>query len=216
MKKPALASFDNIPFFTIEGFKQVSGIESPHTVRVMLHRWAQSGKILPLKKGLYMSHHFYEQHRRDAEFSSAVSAIILPNSYVSLEYVLQQHNLLTDVTYPVTCITTKNTRTIVNFVGTFWYRNIRADLFTGFEIAEYFGIRIATASLAKALFDYLYLRPIPTTYRAQKINLAEELRLNLDEMDDQARKEFAGFIEQGDSRKMHAILENFRRNAWQL
>jgi predicted transcriptional regulator of viral defense system len=216
MKTTALASFDNIPFFTIEGFKQVSGIESPHTVRVMLHRWAQSGEILPLKKGLYMLRRFHEQHRRDAEFSSAVSAIVLPNSYVSLEYVLQQYNLLTDITYPVTCITTKNTRTIVNPIGTFWYRNIRPDLFTGFEITEYFGIRIAIASLAKALFDYLYLRPIPTAYRVQKINLAEELRLNLDEMDDQARKEFAGFIEQGDSKKMRAILENFRRNAWQL
>ena len=215
MKNPALASFDNIPYFTIEGFKQVSDIKSPHTVRVMLHRWAQSGEILPLKKGLYMSHHFHEQHRRDAEFSSAVSAIILPNSYVSLEYVLQQYNLLTDITYPVTCITTKNTRTIVNSIGTFWYRNIRPDLFTGFKITEYFCIRIATASLAKALFDYLYLRPIPTAYQSQKINLAEELRLNLDEMDDKARREFADFIEQGDSRKMHNILENFRRYAWQ-
>lgn len=216
MRNKALSSFDNIPYFTIEGFKQVSGIESPHTVRVMLYRWAQSGEILPLKKGLYMSRHFHEQRQRDVEFSSAVSAIILPNSYVSLEYVLQQHNLLTDVTYPVTCITTKNTRTIVNSIGAFWYRNIRPDLFTGFEITEYFGIRIAIASLAKALFDYLYLRPIPTAYRAQKINLAEELRLNLNEMGDEAQKEFADFIEQGDSRKMHAILENFRRNAWQL
>jgi predicted transcriptional regulator of viral defense system len=215
MKKAALSSFANIPYFTIEGFKQVSDVESPHTVRVMLHRWAQSGEILPLKKGLYMSRHFHEQHRRDAEFSRAVSAIILPNSYISLEYVLQQYNLLTDVTYPVTCITTKNTRTIVNAIGTFWYRNIHPDLFTGFNITEYFGIRIATASLAKALFDYLYLRPIPAAYRVQKINLAEELRLNLDELDDEARKEFTDFIEQGDSRKMHAILENFRRNAWQ-
>jgi predicted transcriptional regulator of viral defense system len=215
MKKTALASFDNIPFFTIEGFKQVSGIEPPHTVRVMLHRWAQSGEILPLKKGLYMSRHFHEQHWQDVKFSSAVSAIILPNSYVSLEYVLQQYNLLTDVTYPVTCITTKNTRTIVNSIGTFWYRSIHPDLFTGFEITEYLGIRLATASLAKALFDYLYLRPIPTAYRSQKINLAEELRLNLDEMDDKARKEFAGFIEHRDSRKMHNILENFRRYEWQ-
>ena len=30
-----------------------------------------------------------------------------------------------------------------------------------FTIVEYMGIRCARASLAKALFDYLYLRPIP-------------------------------------------------------
>ncbi len=215
MKNSTLNSFDNIPYFTIEGFKQASGIDSPHTVRVMLHRWAQSGEILPLKKGVYMSRYFYEQHRRDVEFSIAISAIIFPHSYVSLEYVLQQYNLLTDVTYPVTCITTKNTRTIVNSIGTFWYRNIHPNLFTGFSINEYFGIRIAVADLAKALFDYLYLRPVPTAFRSKKINLAEELRLNLDEVDNAVRKEFIDFVEKSGSKKMHATLENFRSNAWQ-
>ncbi len=215
MKNSTLNSFDNIPYFTIEGFKQASGIDSPHTVRVMLHRWAQSGEILPLKKGVYMSRYFYEQHRRDVEFSIAISAIIFPHSYVSLEYVLQQYNLLTDVTYPVTCITTKNTRTIVNSIGTFWYRNIHPNLFTGFSINEYFGIRIAVADLAKAFFDYLYLRPVPTAFRSKKINLAEELRLNLDEVDNAVRKEFIDFVEKSGSKKMHATLENFRSNAWQ-
>jgi predicted transcriptional regulator of viral defense system len=181
----------------------------------MLHRWAQSGEILPLKKGVYMSRHFYEQHRQDTEFSIAVSAIILPHSYVSLEYVLQQYNLLTDVTYPVTCITPKNTRTVVNSIGTFWYRNIRPNLFVGFKITECFAIRIAVASLAKALFDYLYLRPVPTVLRIKKINLAEELRLNLDEMDNVMRNEFVEFVEKSESRKMHAILENLRSNSWQ-
>jgi predicted transcriptional regulator of viral defense system len=215
MKNPTLSSFDNIPYFTIEGFKQASGIDSPHTVRVMLHRWAQSGEILPLKKGVYMSRYFYEQHRRDTEFSIAVSAIILPHSYVSLEYVLQQYNLLTDVTYPVTCITTKNTRTVINSIGTYWYRNISPTLFTGFNITEYFGIRIAIASLAKALFDYLYLRPVPNAFRSKKINLAEELRLNMDEMNIAMHKEFVDFVAKSGSRKMHAILENFRSNVWQ-
>lgn len=214
MKTHLLRPFENIPYFTLESFKQVTRMESPHQVRVLLHRWGQAGHILPLKKGLYMTRRFYEQHRADYLFSGAVSAILVPQSYLSLEYILQKHNLLTEVTYPITGITTKNTRRIVNSIGTFWYRHIRDDLYRGFTITEYFGIRIAQASVAKALFDYLYLRPLPASYRSPKINLTEELRLNLDELTATDRKEFSRFVEVSQSRKLMDILNNFRSNVW--
>jgi predicted transcriptional regulator of viral defense system len=216
MKLEFLVPFNHIPYFTIEGFKQSSGMASPHAVRMLLHRWLQAGHLLSLKKGVYMTRRFYEQHRQDNDFAAAVSAILLPQSYVSLEYVLQEHNMLTEVTYPVTCVTTRNTRTITNPVGTFWYRSIRPDLYGGFTIVDYLGIRYARASLAKALFDYLYLRPIPPSYRSAKFNLADELRLNLDEMDGYAQEEFAAHVESSRSTKMHDILRNFRGNLWQL
>lgn len=214
MKTDLLHPFENMPYFTLEGFKQATGMEAPHQVRTLLHRWAQGSHILQLKKGLYMTRTFYEQHRADYPFSAAVSAILMPQSYLSLEFILQQHNLLTEVTYPITCITTKNTRRIVNPIGTFWYRNIRDNLYRDFAITEYFGIRIAQASIAKALFDYLYLRPLPASYRNPKINLAGELRLNLDELPGMERDEFARMVEESTSRKMTDILNNFRSNVW--
>ena len=216
MKTNLLHSFDRIPYFTMEGFKQTSGMETPHQVRVLLHRWGQAGHILPIKKGVYMTRRFYEGHRADRLFSAAVSAIIMPQSYLSLEFILQQNNLLTEVTYPITAITKKNTRTINNTHGTFWYRHIRADLYHGFSISEYFGIRIAQASVAKALFDHLYLRPLPVSYRTLKINLAEELRLNMDELSPNGREEFRLHVEKSNSRKMMDILNNFRSNVWHL
>lgn len=214
MKTDLLHPFENIPYFTLEGFKQATGMEAPHQVRTLLHRWAQGSHIFQLKKGVYMTRTFYEQHRADYPFSAAVSAILMPQSYLSLEFILQQHNLLTEVTYPITCITTKNTRRIVNPIGTFWYRNIRDNLYRDFAITEYFGIRIAQASIAKALFDYLYLRPLPASYRNPKINLAGELRLNLDELPGMERDEFARIVEESTSRKMTDILNNFRSNVW--
>ena len=210
MKTELLHPFETIPYFTIEAFKQSSGMDAPHAVRMLLHRWVQAGHILTLKKGVYMTRRFYEQHRADEAFPLAVSAILLPQSYVSLDFILQQHNILTEITYPVTCITTKNTRTINNTIGTFWYRSIRQDLYTGFSIANYFGVHYARASLGKALFDYLYLRPIPVSYRAMKFNLADELRLNLDELDWASWDEFALHIENSASRKLHDVLKNFR------
>jgi predicted transcriptional regulator of viral defense system len=215
MKPELLIPFESMPYFTIEGFRQATGTESPdQVVRNLLYRWAKAGHLLQLKNGVYMTRRFYEQHRGDYLFSAAISAILIPQSYLSLEFILQRHNLLTEVTYPITCITTKVTRRIVNEIGTYWYRNIRPDLYRGFTISEYFGIRVAEATLGKALFDYLYLRPLPTTYRSKKLNLAEELRLNLDELSAPDRNEFSRFVEESQSRKMNYILNNFRSKVW--
>jgi predicted transcriptional regulator of viral defense system len=214
MKTDLLKPFERIPYFTIEGFKQMSGMEDPHQVRVLLHRWARAGHILPLKKGTYMTRRFHDQHRGDRPFPAAVSAILLPHSYLSLEFILQRHNLLTETTHPITCITTKNTRRILNPTGTFWYRHIREDLFYGFNITEYFGIRIAEARPAKALFDYLYLRPLPVSLRDAGLDLAGELRLNLEELSTSEREEFSRFVESSLSRKLTDILDNFRRYPW--
>lgn len=214
MKTDLLKSFEHIPYFTIEGFKQMSRMEDPHQARVLLHRWARAGHILPLKRGMYMTRRFHDQHRGDRLFSAAVSAILLPHSYLSLQTILQRHNLLTEVTHPITCITTKNTKRITNPIGTFWYRHIRQDLYAGFDLSEYFGIQIAEAGPAKALFDYLYLRPLPVSLRETGLNIAGELRLNLGELSSSDRDEFARHVKSSRSRKMIDILDNFRRHSW--
>ncbi|MEO7840207.1 MAG: hypothetical protein ABIU06_12740 [Anaerolineales bacterium] len=214
MKTDLLSPFEAIPYFTIQGFRQATGMESPDQTRMLLYRWAKAGHIMPLKKGVYMTRRFYEQHGKDPAFTAAVSSILLPQSYLSLDYVLQQNNILTEITFPITCITMKNTRKIKNRIGTFWYRNIREDLYCGFAFTEYSGIRFAQASVAKALFDYLYLRPLPAVYRTSKFDLAEELRLNLEEFAPKDRDEFARYIEKSASRKMNEILDNFRKTIW--
>lgn len=214
MKTDLLQPFERIPYFTIEGFKQSADISKAEQARLLLHRWVKAGRIIPLKKGMYMTSRFHEQRRSDASFSAAVSAILLPQSYLSLEYVLQKNNLLTEVTYPVTAITTKNTRRVNNPLGTFWYRNLRADLYHGFTISEYYGVRFAQASLAKALFDYLYLRPLSGALRVADFDLAEELRLNLDEVPEESRAEFGNHVAKSGSRKMEMIHDNLMRNVW--
>lgn len=214
MKIALLQPFERIPYFTIEGFKQAADISKAEQARLLLHRWVKVGHLIQLKNGVYMTRRFFEQRRNDAAFSAAVSAIILPQSYLSLEYVLQKHNLLTEVTYPVTAITTKNTRRIVNSIGTFWYRNLRAELYHGFTISDYFGVKFAEATLAKALFDFLYLRPLSDVLRASNFDLADELRLNLDDVADAAISEFFSHVERSGIRKMELVAENLRKHVW--
>ena len=215
MKLDLLHPFENMPYFTIEGFRQATGMQNPEQLRMLLYRWANSGHIVPIRKGIYMPRRFFELHGGDASLPAAISAILLPLSYLSCEFILQRHALLTDVTYPITAITTRNTRRITNRIGTFWYRHIRPDLYLGFTISEYFGIRCAEARLPKALFDYLYLRAIPAAYRSQAFNLAEELRLDLAELSTADRAEFGLYVEQSRSLKMRQIYQNFRSSIWQ-
>lgn len=217
MNNTSLAPLNSLPYFTIEAVRQLLDNEpvAPGTVQTALYRWMKAGQIIQLKKGLYMTRRFYELHRADTDFAPAISAILIPQSYLSMEYVLQRNAILSEVTYPISAITLKQTRVFENKLGTFTYRNIKEDLYTGFKMSEYMGIPFYQATLAKALFDYLYLRPLNNGGRIVNYDLAEELRLNLEDFSERDQAEFIEFIEMGKSKKMDRILKNLRKNIWQ-
>ena len=220
-KSTILSPFERLPYFTTAGFRQIAGermVDDAHA-RTALYRWVKAGHLIPLKKGFYMHRRFFERYRQDPGFAPMVSAILLPQSYVSLEYVLQSHGILTEVTYPVTAITLKNTRSIVNPVGTFVYKHIQPDLYWGYQITYAHGVPCAEASVSKALFDFLYLRTLPTDLAPQHVDLAEQLRLNLDEFTQAERKAFADHVRRSESvrkggAKMRRILGNLEAHIW--
>ena len=216
MKSENLSSLESFPYFTIEAVKQLFGDESvaAGTIQTALYRWMKAGQIIQLKKGVYMTRRFFEQHRADADFSPMVSAILIPQSYLSLEFILQRNAILTEMTYPVTAVTLKQTRVFENKLGTFTYRNIKADLYQGFIFSEYMGIPIAQATVSKALFDFLYLRSWKGSKRLASYNLAEDLRLNLEDFSESNQVEFETFVEISNSKKMDQILKNLRKTVW--
>jgi hypothetical protein len=212
-----LKELASLPYFTIEGYKQIASIdnESTQTARIQLARWHKAGHIIRLKRGMYMTRFFFDRHSSDADFPAAVSAILLPQSYVSTIFVLQRAGILTEATFPITAVTMKNTRTITNDIGTFSYQHLDSRFYHGFSQQAYHGITFFQASLPKALFDYLYLRPLPSIERRLSYNLAEELRLNLFLCPYEARESFEGLVTKSDSPKMQDILKNFQRHVWQ-
>jgi predicted transcriptional regulator of viral defense system len=212
-----LKELASLPYFTIEGYKQIASInnESTQTARIQLARWHKAGHILRLKRGMYMTRSFYDRHSSDADFPATVSAILLPQSYVSTNFVLQRAGILTEATFPITAITMKNTRTITNDIGTYSYQHVDGRYYHGFSQYAYQGITFFQASPVKALFDYLYLRPLSSIERRLSYNLAEELRLNLTLFPYEARVSFEELVAQSDSPKMRDILKNFQRHVWQ-
>ncbi|MFH2039815.1 MAG: hypothetical protein ABIJ65_10310 [Chloroflexota bacterium] len=211
-----LSILEPLPYFTLEAVKQLYSDEplASGTVRTALYRWMKSGHVIQLKKGIYTTRRFFEVHHADADFSMAVSAILIPRSYVSLEYILQRNSVLTDVTFPISSITLKNTSVIKNTLGTFTYKHIKEPLYRGFSISDYLGILFSQASLAKALFDYLYLRPWSGSMNSRKFNLVDQLRLNLDDLTKDVQLEFSDYVESSKVLKMDRILKNLRRTVW--
>ena len=216
MSNQILAKLNSMPYFTLEGFRQLANFnrKDDQYSRKILSRWQKSGEILRLAKGLYMTRDFYMIHRMDHGFYSMVSAIIRPPSYISLESILQRHGVLTEATYPVTAVSSRHTRVFENKIGTFSYRSINRSLYKGFAIFEYYGARFAEASPAKALFDYLYYYPLSAAVRRSRFNLAEELRLNLESFDEADRAEFADYAKTCGVKKMADLLNNLERNIW--
>lgn len=211
-----LPALNKLPFFTIEGFKQLveeQAVEVEYAP-VTLYRWMKAGKIIQIKKGVYLTRWFYETYRGEADFAPTISAIIRPQSYVSLAYVLQRHGILTEVTYSVTAVSMKSPRTIENSLGTFSYRYIKPGLYTGYQVHDFHSIPFASASLAKALFDYLYFYPLSQTIKRQDYDLVEDLRLNLDDFTQEEQEEFAGYVSLSRMAKMERILEVLRRTTW--
>jgi len=216
MKKDGLSSLEPLPYFTIEAVKQLLGDSSAATgtVRTALYRWMKAGRVIQLKKGVYMARRFYENHRAQVDFAPMVSAILIPQSYLSLEYVLQRNAILTEMTYPVTAVTLKQTRAFENKLGTFTYRHIKPALYQGFTFSEYQGISITQATPAKALFDFFYLRLWKGGGQLAGDDPAEDLRLNLDDFSENDRVEFASFVEISKNKKLERILKNLEKTVW--
>jgi hypothetical protein len=216
MNISALSSFDFLPYFTTEAVKQLLGDDSAAagSIQTALYRWMKKGHLIQLKKGVYMTRHFFDQHHSDVDFLPAVSAILIPQSYNSMESVLQQYGILTEITYPISSITIKQPRVIENTLGTFSYRHIKKEFYQGFSITDYVGIPFSRASLSKALFDYFYFHSLTRKDWVENDHLAEDLRLNLEEFSDKDRSDFADYVEMSKNLRLLRIFKNLRKTIW--
>lgn len=140
--------------------------------RVQLNRWAQQGKILRLKRGLYT----LPEDLRKTKFSLRWLANTLYSpSYLSGEFILAWHDLIPERVPVWTSVTRLKTMTFQNALGTFSYRHLKPDLFFGFEeLMDEHHHKIMAATKEKALLDTLYLSK---QWEPTQTFLEENLRL---------------------------------------
>jgi len=198
----------SLPYFELADLSFVG--KNKTYLKIILSRYEGKGEILRLKKGLYVSNKYLEEIKRKNIFSDylelAANQLYEP-SYLSLDYVLFEHGVLTEIPRNFISVSLNKTATLSNELGNFYYHNIKKELFTGFIITKKGDFLILKASRAKALFDFLYFR---------KNNLIDnraikELRLNLDNMKSADWWEFKRYLKIDDSKKMREIFNQISK-----
>jgi len=191
--KNLLDQLDNLPHFTKSTVYQLGnqlGL-SNSTVNTYISRFLKRKDILPLKNGLYISAKFFADNKSDISYSFYLANILRTPSYVSSWAALQYYNLATEAIRSITSVTSKVTRGYETKAGTFSYQSINRNLFSDYSLVKgKFDFYIASPS--KALFDLLYFR----THQFRSVRfgdiakMVEELRVDIDEMDEEDRKRF--------------------------
>lgn len=172
-----LPKLSKLPYFKTSNLEAFSSSLKKESVYRKISRWHKKGVIIKLKNGFYVAKEYKERHSADLNYFYYLANILRYPSYVSGVFVLQNRGVLTDVTAPITSITTKTTRKYYSKAGIFFYYSISPKLYTGYERLFYNNEPIYVATLAKALFDYLYIK-----YHKAKIlpeAVAERERLDL-------------------------------------
>jgi predicted transcriptional regulator of viral defense system len=192
----------NLPYFEIGNIPTLGA--SLHHTRIVLSRLCAQKRIIRLKKGMYVSQAYIDRIKIDKIYSVYLEFIatkMYEPSYLSLEYILYEHNALTDVPANLTLITTKKTYHTSNDLGTFVYHKIKNELFRNYRIKRNNHFIYGRASKAKALFDYLYLRRKQIADR----KMLEEYRLNLEVFSQDDFVELEKYIHDTGSAKMNKI-----------
>lgn len=177
-----------LPYFRTSHLEALLPYLKKPSLYQKISRWLGKGEIIELKKGYYMTKEYKEKNISDPNYLLYLANILRYPSYVSGTYILSKHDILTEVTYPITSITTKTTRKYTNQLGNFVYYSISPKLYKGYERQVFKTEPIYVASLAKALFDYLYIKYTRRKIKADEIVSRE--RLNLESFGKNDIKEF--------------------------
>lgn len=204
-----IAVAKQLPIFTLDDLATVE--TDKHYLRVVLSRYVKSGVVRRLKKGLYVATGYIdhiEKSGRTGVYAEFLAGVLYEPSYLSLEYVMQRHGLITESPVVVTAVTRKKTAVFSTPFGTYRYHTMKPALFTGFTSKRDGDYIIFRASAAKALFDFLYFR---------KNHLAtdgaiSELRINLHALKERDKLELKRYIKLEGSVRMKNIFTSLWKN----
>jgi predicted transcriptional regulator of viral defense system len=131
--------------------------QSPGDLRRQVNRWIHTGKIIKLRRGVYM---LAEPYAQISAHPFVVANALKKTSYVSVESALAFHEMIPEYVPVTTSVTTRRPEKLETPVGRFSFRHLNKKMFFGFSEIEIAPDQFAlVASPEKALLDLLYLTP---------------------------------------------------------
>ncbi|HQK71287.1 MAG TPA: hypothetical protein PL101_09275 [Bacteroidales bacterium] len=124
-----------------------------------LTRWVNQGLLVKLRNGFYAFREYLEK----PGFSLFISNRIYKPSYISLHTALAFYGIIPEAVTQITAVSSLKTAVFKNDFGVYSYRNVREELFFGYELKPMEDRSILFAFPEKALLDLLYLYPFYNT-----------------------------------------------------
>jgi predicted transcriptional regulator of viral defense system len=138
-----LYSFDKA-YFSLSDLEKLLDIKRT-SLRVMVSRLAKQGVLERLKRGIY------QLSLKPEDLLRVANQLYYP-SYISFEYALGEYGILSEKPFVVTLATPKKSKRITLRNTTIEFRQIKKELFFGFEKKE--GVFWGEAE--KVLLDQIY------------------------------------------------------------
>ncbi len=139
-----------ILLFSITDIRRLFGATAV-AATFLLHRYAQKGFILRMKRGLYA---FPDALPPEPYLANKIYA----PSYLSMEFALSYHQVIPETVYEITSVTAKSTRRFETHGKIYSYRRIKKRAYTGYAVAKQKGFSFYIADPEKAFVDAAYFR----------------------------------------------------------
>lgn len=159
--------------------------EPKESLRIQLHRWCRSGKLVSLRRGYYALGEIY---RKRSVQPAALAHVLYTPSYLSLQWALSYHGLIPERGVTYTSVTTRQTREFSNAFGIYQYRHVKNNLFFECEQVDVGEDRLWISTPEKTLLDFWYLEKGPwSEKKMEEMRFQNFESVNPSRLEEQAR-----------------------------
>lgn len=135
----------------------LAGQSGSESIRCQLSRWVKAGKIVQLRRSVYM---LAAPYRKKEPHPFLLANRLKSASYVSLQSALGYYGLIPEYVPVVTSVTTGRPEILDLPEGTFSFKHVKKKFFTGYTLMHLPDAEsVFIASPEKALLDLVHLTP---------------------------------------------------------
>ena len=143
----------DLPCFDMPLLVQAFTVKRP-VLRVQLSRWMESGKVIGLRRGVYL---LAPAYRRVSVNTAVLANQLYSPSYLSGLWAMGYYDIIPEHVVWLTSVTSRVPRHFENAVGVFDYRNVKQSFFFGYGTKKIGSQEVLVADPEKALLDYWHL-----------------------------------------------------------
>ncbi|MBP6713609.1 MAG: hypothetical protein KA157_06710 [Aliarcobacter sp.] len=172
-----------------------------------INKLKKEGLIQTLKRGLYLHKSPFINTNISKEI---IANTLLSPSYISFDYALYFYGLIPESVFDVTSATTKRSKSFKTDIGVFSFKEITKKLYPiGLKIESSKNGNFIIATKEKALCDKIYYtKDIKITSKKSMIEFLEnDLRIDLEELEDCNIEIFEKYFEISKSKKIHFLIQ---------